>query len=208
MEVKDLVPVDYANQRVLTTRQVAYVYNTTTDRIKDNFRRAKEHFKKGLHYFKVEGEEARTLREVVSGEFFSAPKNALNPLSGGNSFILYTEQGAARHCKMLNTPQAWEMFDKLEKNYFNQDESVVESETVSTAQLAALQSQLDALQAHLEHLQNQFDGVEILFQQWMEHSPVEKVNSLIAIADKLSDADAKDKVLLQAANLLIGKKLF
>ena len=206
MEVKDLVPVDYLNQRVLLTAQVAEVYGTSPARIRDNFKRAKKNFEEGVHYFKLEGEPLRDLREKA---MCVLKTYAPSPIPQGcRSLTLWTQEGCARHCKMLNTPQAWEMFDKLEKNYFNQDESVIESETVSTAQLAALQSQLDALQAHLEHLQNQFDGAEILFQQWMEHSPVEKVNSLIAIADKLSDADAKDKVLLQAANLLIGKKLF
>lgn len=32
--------------------------------------------------------------------------------------MLWTERGAARHAKMLDTDQAWEVFEKLEDCYF------------------------------------------------------------------------------------------
>lgn len=48
--------------------------------------------------------------------------------------ILWTERGAARHAKMLETDQAWEVFEKLEDCYFSQkrpsekQESVIEGD--------------------------------------------------------------------------------
>ncbi|EPT6592756.1 phage antirepressor Ant, partial [Escherichia coli] len=38
------------------------------------------------------------------------------------SLILWTERGAARHAKMLETDQAWDVFEKLEDCYFSQCE--------------------------------------------------------------------------------------
>lgn len=35
------------------------------------------------------------------------------------TLYLWTEQGAVRHCKSINTTEAWAMFDNLEENYFN-----------------------------------------------------------------------------------------
>lgn len=35
------------------------------------------------------------------------------------SLVLWTERGAARHAKMLETDQAWEVFEKLEDFYFS-----------------------------------------------------------------------------------------
>ena len=35
------------------------------------------------------------------------------------SLILWTERGAARHAKMLETDQAWEVFERLEDCYFS-----------------------------------------------------------------------------------------
>ena len=42
MNINDLVPVDYSNQRVMTTAQVAEFYECKVDQIKDNFRKTKE----------------------------------------------------------------------------------------------------------------------------------------------------------------------
>lgn len=35
-----------------------------------------------------------------------------------NSVILYTEQGCARHCKMLRKPDAFAIFEELKRTYF------------------------------------------------------------------------------------------
>lgn len=112
MEVKDLVRVVWCNEPVLTTAQVSAVYGCPTTRIKDNFRLAKEQFKEGVHYFKVSG---AALRELKQSEGF-APL-AISKMT--SNLYLWTKQGVIRHCKMLNTPKAWEIFDELEKNYFN-----------------------------------------------------------------------------------------
>ena len=109
MEIKDLIPVNYANQRVLTTAQLAEYYQCTATRIKDNFRKSKEHFKEGEHYFKVQGEALKQLKEsFLEAENFRPPTGYKSPLSGATcSIILWTAKGAARHCKMLNTQKAW-----------------------------------------------------------------------------------------------------
>ncbi len=48
--------------------------------------------------------------------------NNFQSLSKNRSLILWTERGAARHAKMLETDKAWEVFEKLEDNYFNHGE--------------------------------------------------------------------------------------
>ena len=54
--------VEYNNERVLTTEQVAQVYECGTDNIKRNFSNNKEHFEEGKHFFKLEGDELKDLR--------------------------------------------------------------------------------------------------------------------------------------------------
>lgn len=111
MEVKELVKVVWCNEPVLTTAQTAAVYGCTPTRIKDNFRLAKEYFKEGVHYFKVTG---AALRELKHSEGF-APL-AISKMT--SCLYLWTKQGVARHCKMLNTQKAWDVFDALERFYF------------------------------------------------------------------------------------------
>ncbi|EQI52777.1 putative antirepression domain protein [Clostridioides difficile Y270] len=44
---------------------------------------------------------------------------------------LWTERGANRHCKILDTDKAWEQFDNLEESYFNK-----KKDTLITNQLS------------------------------------------------------------------------
>ncbi|MCV5360188.1 ORF6N domain-containing protein, partial [Escherichia coli] len=64
------------------------------------------------HYFKIEKNELR--------EFKNRPETIGLVGKNARSLILWTERGAARHAKMLETDQAWEVFEKLEDCYFSQ----------------------------------------------------------------------------------------
>jgi phage antirepressor YoqD-like protein len=107
----DVAIIEYKEQRVLTTAQVAQVYKCEPHNIKKNFNDNKGRFTEGKHYFKLEGDELRQFKDMVTN----------SDLVGKNANILYlwTRQGASRHCKMLGTDRAWDMFDCLEENYFN-----------------------------------------------------------------------------------------
>ncbi|EDE8442018.1 phage antirepressor Ant, partial [Salmonella enterica subsp. enterica serovar Pomona] len=50
---------------------------------------------------------------------------------------LWTERGAARHAKMLETDQAWEVFEKLEDCYFSRSEKNTGNQEKSTSELSA-----------------------------------------------------------------------
>ena len=111
MNIKDLVPVDYSNQRVLTTAQVAEIYGVKPKRIHDNFQHAKEQFTEGVHYFKLTGEALRQFKRYTEKIGVAIPPSSTH-------LYLWTYQGCVRHCKMLNTQAAWDMFNELERVYF------------------------------------------------------------------------------------------
>jgi phage antirepressor YoqD-like protein len=113
----DVAIIEHKGQRVLTTSQVAQVYECEPHNIKKNFNDNKNRFVDGKHYFKLEGEELRRFKDEVTN----------SDLVGKNASVLYlwTKQGASRHCKMLGTDRAWEMFDCLEENYFNPKRSAL-----------------------------------------------------------------------------------
>ncbi|GGI64726.1 ORF6C domain-containing protein [Enterococcus alcedinis] len=67
----------------------------------------------GKHYIRLEGEELVEFKRYLANSEVAINKYA-------RQLILYTKQGAGRHSKMLGTDQAWDMFDALEENYFNQ----------------------------------------------------------------------------------------
>ncbi|EHK3002075.1 ORF6N domain-containing protein [Salmonella enterica subsp. enterica serovar Poona] len=111
----DTLPAITHNQiPVITTELLAQLYGTKIKNISDNFLNNTTRFVVGKHYFKIEKNELREFKD----------RHETIGLVGKNarSLILWTERGAARHAKMLETDQAWEVFEKLEDNYFNQCE--------------------------------------------------------------------------------------
>ncbi|OSK25561.1 putative bacteriophage protein [Escherichia coli M056] len=111
ISVETLSPITHNQIPVITTELLAHLYGADVNSIQQNHKRNSERFIEGKHFFKVVGEELKNLRLTIS-QLQISPKT--------RSLILWTERGAARHAKMLETDQAWEVFEKLEDSYFNQ----------------------------------------------------------------------------------------
>ncbi|EJG7541319.1 TPA: ORF6N domain-containing protein [Escherichia coli] len=124
ISVETLSPIAYNQIPVITTELLAQLYGTETVNIKMNFSRNSARFVQGKHFFKLEGNELRefkhrlSLSESVSREVTES--YSVKIARNVRSLILWTERGAARHAKMLETDQAWEVFEKLEDCYFSQ----------------------------------------------------------------------------------------
>ncbi|HHW0006020.1 TPA: phage antirepressor KilAC domain-containing protein [Escherichia coli] len=109
----DEIPVlEWQGVRVVTTETLARGYGTTPIRIQQNYIRNEDHFADGKHFFKISGGELKTFRLSFSE---SVNKHT-------TSLILWTERGAARMSKIVDTDEAWAFFEKLEDSYFRQKE--------------------------------------------------------------------------------------
>lgn len=108
-----LSPIAYNQIPVVTTELLAQLYGTETNNIKVNFTRNTDRFVEGKHFFKLEGDELREMKHRVT------QSNSVKIHRNARSLILWTERGAARHAKMLETDQAWEVFERLEDCYFS-----------------------------------------------------------------------------------------
>ena len=102
--------ITYQNMRVCTTQQLAQFYGVDEIRVQQNHARNPDRFEEGKHFHKVTGHGLEILRLSLSESQIS-PKT--------RSLILWTERGAARHAKMLETDQAWDVFEQLEDSYFS-----------------------------------------------------------------------------------------
>ncbi|WP_264041571.1 ORF6N domain-containing protein [Pectobacterium carotovorum] len=97
---------------VATSEQLSRFYDTDVNNIKKNYSRNASRFLDGKHYFLITGSKLKELKNSVTfGHLVDkrAPK-----------LTLWTERGAARHAKMLETDRAWDVFEKLEDFYFSQ----------------------------------------------------------------------------------------
>jgi hypothetical protein len=112
--MNNLEPIKFKNQNVITTELLAEVYGTDTKNISNNFNRNINKFEEGKHYYFLEGMELREFKgnHLLDDNLKFAPK-----------LYLWTERGASRHCKILDTDKAWEQFDNLEETYFKVKEN-------------------------------------------------------------------------------------
>ena len=109
--MKELTVLENNNERVLTTKQLAEVYETKENNIKNNFNNNKDRFIEDKHYYRLTGEELKRFKNLVNDIDLVDKRTP--------SLILWTKRGASRMCKILDTDKAWEQFDVLEDTYFN-----------------------------------------------------------------------------------------
>ncbi len=134
--VNTLQPILHNQLPVITTELLAKLYGTDVDNIKKNYSRNANRFIEGKHFFKVAGDELKTLRVTLSHSqnlrlVLNESQNEVQISPKTRSLILWTERGAARHAKMLETNQAWDVFERLEDSYFNQNAVTAATVTVS-----------------------------------------------------------------------------
>lgn len=107
--MSNLIPLEFNNQRIMATKVLAEQFGTEERRITENFNRNSQRFIEGKHYILLQGEE---LRRFKSDYAKSVSANI-------NKLYLWTDRGASRHAKILDTDEAWDVYEALEENYFN-----------------------------------------------------------------------------------------
>ena len=104
-------PISYQGLPVLTTEMLAQAYEVDPHQIRQNFANNRERFVEGKHFFIITNGELKDFRlRVENFDSQISPKV--------RSLTLWTERGAARNAKMLNSERAWDVFELLEETFF------------------------------------------------------------------------------------------
>lgn len=150
-----LIPLEFKNQRIMTTKVLAQEYGTEENNIKNNFNNNKNRFIEGKHYILLQGEELRVFKREVN-DIDLVPINI-------NKLYLWTDRGAARHAKILDTDEAWEVYEELEENYFNPKENkptCIEDVLISSLQeMKAIRGEVQAVKQATEENQEAIQGI-------------------------------------------------
>lgn len=149
--------VNFKSMPVLTTEQLANFYGTEPVRIRQNQHENKQRFVEGKHFFKITGQE---LKDFASSFKLLANFPAIS--NKVRSLILWTERGAARHAKMLDTDQAWDIFEQLEDCYFQRKEILAKTHKSERTALHEAHAMLVAKTKHL----NSSDAWKIINQRF------------------------------------------
>ncbi len=193
---KQISVINFKSIPVVTSAMLADLYGSDTDNIKQNYSRNKERFIQDKHFFKLEGLELRAFKDWVTlSHSVEISKNT-------RTLILWTERGAARHAKMLDTDQAWEVFEQLEDCYFHRQDILAKTHK---SDRSPLNDAVNMLVAKTKHL-NFSEAYKLVHQrfnvQHIEDIPfetipvaVEYVHHLVAMfsqADKNQHTNAKN----------------
>ena len=127
--MNELKVIEYQNQRVLTTQQLAESYETSNKLISNNFNNNKVRYQEGKHYFLLQGDEFK--------KFLHSSNLGTQISNKARSIYLWTERGAFLHAKSLSTDKAWEVYESLLEHYF--------TSTVPTNPMDILKLTYDAL---------------------------------------------------------------
>ncbi|MBI1453644.1 MULTISPECIES: ORF6N domain-containing protein [Acinetobacter] len=192
--------VNFKSTPVLTTEQLANFYGTDVNNIKVNLSRNKSRFIEGKHFFKITGQELKDFvssLKLLTDDLRVTKSNSQNlqPSQRGvqissktRVLTLWTERGAARHAKMLDTDQAWDIFEQLEDCYFHRQEILAKTHKSERTALHDAHAMLVAKTKHL----NSSDAWKLIHQRFnvdhIEDIPydaipvaVEYVHHLIAL---------------------------
>ncbi|EPT4464571.1 ORF6N domain-containing protein [Klebsiella aerogenes] len=110
VDPRPLPVIEWKGLRVVTTETLASGYGTDDVNIRMNLSNNKGRFIEGVHYFTLTGSELKEFKNRVN-EGYSVKKRA-------RSLTLWTEKGAARMSKIVDTDEAWSFFERLEDSYF------------------------------------------------------------------------------------------
>ncbi|MCP9269890.1 ORF6N domain-containing protein [Xenorhabdus sp. XENO-1] len=149
---------------VITTELLASVYETDVIRIQQNHTRNTDRFVEGKHFFKLTGSILKEFKNRLSLSESVDSRLTNCPLVGKNarSLILWTERGAARHAKMLDTDKAWDVFEALEDHYFNQKKDFPTPKAEPAYTIALTSSELCALSWLYKAAMHMSDEMEIV----------------------------------------------
>ncbi len=110
IDANSLPVIEWRGVRVVTTETLAAGYSASAKNIQDNLLNNKSRFIDGVHYFKLEGRELQA--------FKNCPDNIGSVNKHTRNLILWTEKGAARMSKIVDTDESWSFFEKMEDAYF------------------------------------------------------------------------------------------
>ena len=116
--MSNLIIIEHQKKRVLTTQQLADIYETDIKNISNNFNRNQDRFTENKDYYLLEGDKLKTFKGIHLND---------ESLKFVSKLYLWTERGANRHSKILDTDRAWQQFDMLEETYFQVKSNILVS---------------------------------------------------------------------------------
>lgn len=161
--MQQLQVIEARGIRVLTSKQIADEYGTTTDIIKKNFSNNRSRFVEGKHYIAFYADELKAFKNQVN--------NVRLVEKHTSHLYLWTEKGALLHAKSLNTDKAWEVYDYLVDFYFRAQEKQEPEKKRDVVPMAGKQMLVDVsgsaeIQVALDEAQDYLTAMRVALKEY------------------------------------------
>ncbi|MEY0576943.1 ORF6N domain-containing protein [Providencia manganoxydans] len=143
IDANALPVIEWKGVRVVTTETLAAGYGVGDNNIRKNLSNNRERFIEGVHIHTLKGEDLKQYRNLVK-DVHSVSKHT-------SQQILWTEKGAARMSKIVDSDEAWSFFEKMEDAYFRPAPTEVSRKQLALMVIEA-EDRAEAFQLENKHL--------------------------------------------------------
>ncbi|AVL74668.1 ORF6N domain-containing protein [Providencia rettgeri] len=143
IDANSLPVIEWKGVRVVTTETLAAGYGVDNNNIRKNLSNNRERFIEGVHIHTLKGEGLKQYRNQVK-DVHSVSKHT-------SQQILWTEKGAARMSKIVDSDEAWSFFEKMEDAYFRPAPTEVSRKQLALMVIEA-EDRAEAFQLENKHL--------------------------------------------------------
>lgn len=156
IDANALPVIEWKGVRVVTTETLAAGYGVDDNNIRKNLSNNRERFIEGVHIHTLKGEGLKQYRNLVK-DVHSVSKHT-------SQQILWTEKGAARMSKIVDSDEAWSFFEKMEDAYFRPAPTEVSRKQLALMVIEA-EDRAEAFQLENKHLNATVESLEIHFSK-------------------------------------------
>jgi hypothetical protein len=107
-------------KKAMLVKDIATIHGTTIKRVNELINRNRKRFKDSV--------DVIDLKQVVQNDLFSDYGFTKAEWGNANNIYLLSERGYSKLLKILEDDKAWEVYDQLVDNYFNQRQAIRENQ--------------------------------------------------------------------------------
>ncbi|MEF3111351.1 ORF6N domain-containing protein [Raoultella sp. WB_B2P2-3] len=186
--------IEWCGVRVVTTDTLAKGYGVPEINIRNNLANNRDRFVENVHIFTLRSAALKAFRNQVN-DIHSVNKHT-------TALTLWTERGAARMSKIIDSDQAWNFFENMEDSYFSRRHNGLPATPNFSDPAAAARAWADEYEAkqqitgyaqrqakYITHLENLFtEGLTpVQFCRRLNGVNTSKVNAWLVIKNWLYD---------------------
>lgn len=182
MDINDLKVLEWNNERVLTTKELAQAYECKEKQIRQNFNNHKERYVEGKHYYMLKGDDLSNFKSYVKSMDYIDKIDLV--AKNTRHTTIWTKKGAFMVAKLIDTDKAWDMYEQLVDFYFDVSTQIAtqpKEQVESIDVLKAIVKTFEETNKRVDFLEQRQDKLEDNYDRniWLSPLHYNNVKSMV-----------------------------